>query len=266
MRAAAPPPPDDSAPHAPFAPRARRTLAVFGAAVELVWLPERAARPGRPGPDRPAFREDLGARIAATEALERTAAFVRTPNKFPFAGQQSVLWSERPLREPDADFLTAALRWLDARGGTLLGNSIGAAASIPRAHVHHTVETLPFLSQLEEEPWTAEWLPRERGVAWWKKRVPFCLVGVRGDAEGIARAVAGLQMHRMTAAVNVVATKGEAWVFPRAVETPLPHFPFALGAAEVWGRWCYVEERAFAEARREDLERALTLAGLVSPQ
>lgn len=262
MRAAASPPPDDPAPLAPFAPRARRTLTVFGAEVELVWLPERAARPGRPGPDRPAFREDLGARIAATEAIERTNGFTRTPNKFPFAREQSVLWSDRPLREPDAEFFAAAMRWMEPRGGTLLGNSIGAAASIPRAHVHHAMETLPFLSQLAEEPWEAPWLPREGGVEWRRKRVPFCLVGVRGDADGIARAVAGLQMHRMTAAVNVVATKGEAWVFPRAVETPVPHFPFALGAAEVWGRWCYVEERAFAEATAERLEAAIRGAGV----
>lgn len=246
----------------PFAPRSRRTLTVFGAEVELVWLPERAARPGKPGPDRPPFREDLGARIAATEAIERTATFVRTPNKFAFARQQSVLWSERPLREPDAEFFAAAMRWLEVRGGTLLGNSIGAAASIPRAHVHHTEERLPFLEQIAEREWTADWLPKGLGVQWLVKQVPFCLVGVRGDANGVARAVAGLQMHRMTAAVNVVATKGEAWVFPRAVETPTPHFPFALGAAEVWGRWCYVEERAFAAATAERLEAAMRGAGV----
>ncbi len=263
---------DDSLPHPgsaangllPFAPRARRTLRVFGADVELVWLPERAARPGRPGPDREAFRRDLGARIAATEAIERTATFTRTPNKFPFASAQSVLWSERALREPDVEFLTAAMQWLDQRGGTLLGNSIGAAASIPRAHLHHTEEVLPFMSQLAEEPWTAVWLPREGGVEWCRKRVPFCLVGVRGEVEGMARAIAALQMSRMTAAVNVVATKGEAWVFPRAVETPAPQFPYALGAAEVWGRWCYLEERAFVSARTEDLEQAFASAGLAN--
>ena len=65
----------------------------------------------------------------------------------------------------------------------------------------------------------------------------------------------------MTAAVNLVAMRGETFVYPRSSETPAPHFPYPLGAAEIWGRWCYVEERAFAAATSPDLEQALIASG-----
>ena len=67
---------------------------------------------------------------------------------------------------------------------------------------------------------------------------------------------------RLTAAWNVIVTEDAAWIVPRAVETPLPWFPQALGAAELWGRWCYVDEAPFRAARGHDLEQALVQAGM----
>lgn len=199
--------------------------------------------------------------IVEAEATWRDGGLALTGNKFPFARAQTVLWSERPLREPDEDFLDRALSWVDTQGGTLLVNSIGAAASIARAHAHHTDESLPFLAQLRERPIASDWLPRVDGASCWTKDVPFCLLGVRGPASARKRAVAALQTRRLTAAVNLVSTPGETWVFPRAVETPAPFFPYALGAAEAWGRWCFVDEAAFLAATASDLEQALRLAG-----
>ena len=251
---------DPSPPPTHFAATARRELRVFGAPVELALLPGRAARPGRPGAERPAFRPDLGLRIAATEAIHAGPEFVVTPNKFPFARAQTVLWSRRPLREPDAEFLHSALSWTDQRGGSLLLNSVGAAASIPRAHAHHTDEAMPFLPALGEQPFAAPWLPEVAGASYVQKAAPFALLGVRGDARARAEATAALQMLRMTPAVSLVACPGEIWICPRAVETPAPHFPYALGAAELWGRWCYLEEGPFRTATAADLERALVEA------
>jgi hypothetical protein len=65
----------------------------------------------------------------------------------------------------------------------------------------------------------------------------------------------------MTAAVNAVAADEAVFVYPRSIETPAPHFPYALGAAELWGRWCYTEREPFERATGADLERALVAAG-----
>ena len=257
-------PPTDArrgAPTTTFAPAARRELTLFGATAELVLLPGRAARPNRPGEMRAAFGPDRGLSIVEAEATWRERGLALTGNKFPFARAQTVLWSERPLREPDEDFLDRAFRWVDERGGALLVNSIGAAASIARAHAHHTDETLPFLAQLRERSFAAEWLPRVDGASYWTKDVPFCLLGVRGPATARKRAVAALQTRRLTAAVNLVSMPGETWVYPRAIEAPAPFFPYALGAAEAWGRWCFVDEAPFLAAKADDLEQALRLAG-----
>lgn len=247
---------------APFAPAARRTLIVFGAEAELVLLPGRAARPDRPAGGRPAFRAGVAERILATETLWRGGGLAVTPNRFPFAQDQLILWSAEPVRDHDEGFLGQLFAWAAATGGTALLNGIGAAASIPRAHAHLTPTVLPFLGGLGDRPLDAPWLPSVAGASFCRKEVPFWLVGVRGAAAARARAVHALQAARLTAAWNVVDHGGSSWLFPRSPhETPLPHFPHALGASELWGRWCYVDEQAFAAARPGDLERALERGG-----
>jgi len=126
--------------------------------------------------------------------------------------------------------------------------------------VHLTAERLPFLGALPERPLVAEWAPVP-GVRWCSKRVPFCLLGARGTPEQLAAALQQLATLRLTATWNVVVNDGAAWVMPRGIETPTPHFAYALGAAEVWGRWCYMDEAPFVAATGADLERALVAAG-----
>src|SRR5690242_5727659 len=117
----------------PFAPAARRSLTVFGAPAELVLLPERAQRSGVPAPDRPAFRKSPAERILRDEVLWRRDGLAVTPNKFPFAREQWLLWDERDTREHGPALLHALFAWVEQLHGTGFVNTIGAAASIPRA-------------------------------------------------------------------------------------------------------------------------------------
>ncbi|MBL8729045.1 MAG: hypothetical protein JNM25_11480 [Planctomycetes bacterium] len=244
----------------PFAVEARRSLTVFGAPVELVFVPARQQRGDRATAERPAFRRSRAATIAAEEALWRDERHLVTPNRYPFADHQRILWPAAAKRDPDLAMWTTICDWADAGGSALL-NSIGAAATIARAHAHLLPERSPFLAALRERPLRSDLIDVPPGAALVAKDVPFCLLGVRGDAAPRAEALVRLAEARLTAACNVVVQDHTAWLFPRRAETPAPHFPFALGAAEVWGRWCYGERPPFAAATGSDLERALVAAG-----
>lgn len=245
----------------PFAPAARRELTVHGATVELVLVPQRKERHGRATAERPAFARSPAPRITRDEVLWQADGLVLTPNRYPFAAQQRILWPAAPVREPDRAFWRAVLDWVARSGGTALVNNVGAAATIARAHAHLVPERLPFLAALPERACGADLLELPRGVELRTKDVPFCLLGLRGDVDGLASALVLLAEARLTAAWNVVVAAGAAWVCPRAVETPAPHFPYALGAAELWGRWCYMDEAPFAAATSAALEQALAVAG-----
>ncbi len=253
-----------SAPEAalvPLRPAAVRTLRVFGATAELVWLPERALRHGRPGTARPAFAPSPVPRILG-EAFWSDAAFALTPNRFPFARAQQLLWPLEPRREPDAALWQVLAAWVAAASGTGMVNQIGAAASIARAHAHLTPEQLPFLAELPERPLATALLELPPTVSLVAKAVPFCLLGLRGAPGPRAQAVLALAETRLTAVWTAVVVGDTTWFYPRSREVPAPHFPQALGAAELWGRWCYVEEAPFAAATAEDLEAALLAAGM----
>lgn len=245
----------------PFAVAAQRTLVVFGAPVELVFVPERQRRQGRATSDRPALARSRAATIVAEEALWRDERHAVTPNRYPFAAQQRILWPLAVQREPDRPMWQVAGAWADAAGGTALLNSVGAAATIARAHAHLLPERLGFLPALRTRPLREPPIDLPPATELVAADVPFCLLGVRGPAEGRAEALLRLGEARLTAAGNVVVQDGTAWLYPRRLETPAPHFPFALGAAEVWGRWCYGERAPFDAATAVDLERALVAAG-----
>ena len=248
-------------PHVEFAPAARRELSVFGAPVELVWLPHRKTRPGVPTGARPPFRSNHVERILAEEAVWREHGLALTGNKFPFAARQAVLWAQAPVREATLPMLEVALQLEAACAGTALLNTTGAAASIPRAHVHVVTDRLPFLDRLPRETFRAEYLD---GVEALRLVAPFpCVaVGVRGTPAERARLAHRLLEVRTTAAVNLISSGGITWVLPHGeVEIPVPHFPHALGAAELWGRWCYADEAPFRAATGADLEQAILRAG-----
>jgi hypothetical protein len=241
----------------------RRELSIHGAPVELVFVPARAKRHGRANAERPALAPSHAARIVADEALWRGDGHVLTPNRFPFAERQLLLWPEHARREPDVRFWRLALDWVEQSGGAALVNGIGAAATIARCHAHLVGHRLPFLDHLSERPLASPLLATANGVALVQKDVPFCLVGVRGGSiEARAEALLQLAEARLTAAANLVAQGDAVWLLPRRIEVPAPHFPWALGAAELWGRWCYMDETSFRAACAEDLERAFLAAGM----
>jgi hypothetical protein len=245
----------------PFAAPARRTLRLFGATAELVWVPDRQQRDDRVTDGRPPFRRSRAPTIVTDEALWRDEHHAVTPNRYPFAAHQRILWPLTRQRDPDLRMWATIGDWVDAGDGAALVNTIGAAATIARAHAHLLPERLPFLAGLGRRPLQSAPIDVPAGVELFAADAPFCLLGVRGDADARAAAIVALAEARLTAAWNVVVQARTAWLYPRRVETPAPHFPFALGAAELWGRWCYGERAPFEAATAADLERALVAAG-----
>lgn len=250
---------------AAFEPAAKRSLELFGAPVELMWLPQRKERAGQPGRDRPAFRAGVAERILAEESVWRGAGTALTPNKFPFAARHAILWAEARVRETTPELTATALQMVAQHGGTVLGNSIGAAASVQRAHVHLVPERQRWLDGLPRRP--APELAALVDAAGDLEltaldRVPLTGIALRGAIEARVCATQRLLELRTTASFNWLDDGTTTWIFPRGLETPKPHFPYPLGGAELWGRWCYGDEEPFATATGEDLERALGLAGV----
>ena len=254
--------------HPPFEPAARRQATVFGAPAELCWLPKRKARRGVPKTGKPALPAPFVARILAEEAVWRGGNMALTPNRYPFSSRQAMLWSEQPIREPDLGLLEMGLQLQQQVGGTLLINSVGAAASIARCHLHLLAEKLPFLAALDATPAQPAAVGDLVGdpvgdVDYLLLSAPFPGVGlgVRGPVPARAVAVHRLLEVRSTPAFNLVSQDQTTWLFPRsAIETPAPHFPHALGAAELWGRWCFADQGPFERASAEDLEEAVRIS------
>ncbi len=250
-----------------FAPAARRQMTLFGAPVELLYLPERRARRGVPQAGRPAFSAQIVEVILRDEGIWEGSGMVMTPNRYSFGRRQAVLWAKAPLREPDLTMLELLLLLEEELSGAVLLNSVGAAASIARCHMHLMDERLPFLGHFDVVPQRPEALDAVHelpvGVTCVALAPPFpgLGLGVRGPAKGRAVVVHRLLNARTTPAFNLVSQDATTWVFPRSVsETPTPHFPNALGAAELWGRWCFSDEQPFLTATPASLEAALRLS------
>jgi len=244
----------------PFEPTAERTVEVYGASVHLALVPGRKARSGHDREGRPALQRSPADRILGAETYWRTDTLALTPNKFPFGKNQRILWMANPARDPDLSFWQAGLAWVEQMDGTVLLNNIGAAATIPRAHAHLIEEKMPFLPALPDLPLQADIIDVPDGCELVRKDVPFCMVGVRGDLEGKAEALLRIADARLTATWNVIVSKDIVWIVPRGKQTPAPYFDSAVGAAELWGRWCYVDEEPFERATGADLEKALQIA------
>lgn len=244
-------------------PAATRTLALYGATVELWWLPGRAARRTA----APALLlQDRAPRILAEEALwqSQSPPAVLTKNRYPFARSAGILWSATPTREVTAELLALACALVDPAQGSALMNTVGAAATQPRAHIHLVGERLPFLLELPRTPLD----PRTLGGEPWgdvefvQLAAPFpgCVLGVCGSQAARAAAVARLLAARSCPAVNLVSAGDITWFAPRRSETPAPFFPRPLGCAELWGRFCYEDEAAFAAADATMLDAAFAAA------
>ncbi len=246
---------------------ARKDVVVFDAPAAAILLPDRA---GRPGLERPAFRTARAETILRNETRWSDGAVALTANRYPFAERHVVLWSCAAVREADERLLAAAFALAARVDGTALLNTIGAAATIAHAHVHVIGERSTFLPAVS--PWVPFAVPLDAndapGVATTRADAAGAplIVQLRGNVLARARACARLLQLRGTAAINVVADADATWLFPRGpVETPAPEFPFALGAAEVFGRFCFSTEPAFAAADGPAMERALTRAGIPVP-
>lgn len=266
--------PFDLVPNTTFAPAARRSVELWpatsgrsAAQVELWWLPSRQHRSGAPTVDRPAFTANPADRILAEETLWTDGDHALTPNRHPFDPRHLLLWSRTPRREPDAAMLATAFGLASGFDGAVLGNSMGAAASIARAHLHLIGSRQEFLSALPTESWQPAAASAEPALARVQIRravspFPALLVAITGAVDDRAAMAAALIRDRTTPAYNLIDQDGTTWLFPRsAIETPAPHFPQALGSAELWGRWCHQDRVAFDGATAQKLLAALGLAG-----
>ena len=240
-----------------------RSLRLFGCVDwELACIPARAARPGKPQAARAAFAPNRGPSIRAREGFWSRGVLVATPNRFAFAWRHCLLWQrEGRAREASEELWGAVGEVVDELSAIALNNSVGASASIALAHVH---------------------LLEDRGSVWpsWPARVvaelgdgvellttdpeselPIFAVGVRG-ASPLRRApwIRRLLEDRVCTAVNTLVLPSATWIVPRREETPSPDFAWALGAAELYGRFVYPERDAFDAATAARLEAALRRA------
>jgi hypothetical protein len=257
-------------PSQPLNVTARAELQLFGAGAELICLPDRAARSGVPG-TRPAFQPNRADEIIRREAVWEAPGVALTPNRFPFADRHAVLWCTERRWHPSLAMLEVGFAIEDATAGTTIVNSVGAAASIARSHIHLIGERLPYLSQLRKADLEADVVGLRKtdldGCQLERLASPFPVlaVGVRGPHANRARVVHRLLECRTTPAFNLIGSEGTAWLVPRSeVEVPAPHFPQALGGAEFWGRWCFDDRDTLEKSTAQALEQAVRLTG-VSP-
>jgi len=191
-----------------------------------------------------------------------------TGNAFPFTDRQAILWATDFRREPSIAMLEVAYAIEDDVKGTTVVNSLGAAGSVSRSHIHLLGETNQFFASIPKSMLDPEQLhigPEELGdCELWRLDPPFPItaVGVRGAPPQRARVVHHLLGSRSTSSFNLIGSHQTCWLVPRsAIETPAPHFNQALGGAELWGRWCFTDREAYERATSAELEAALRLAG-----
>ncbi|MCB9888174.1 MAG: hypothetical protein H6836_01270 [Planctomycetes bacterium] len=264
-----PPIPDDPfalVEHPPLAAAGEAEVRVFGAPARMLALPQRRQRRGIPDRRRPVFQECRAEAIIRTEAVWRAPGMALTGNAFPFAARQLVLWATERRREPTHEMLAVACTVCDVAPASAMVNSMGAAGSIARSHVHLVADVEPFLDSLPCSgiaPAAVHLTDAQAaGCTLLQLDPPFpaVAVGIRGPAAARAAAMHHLLECRTTPSFNLVGVPGTLWLFPRAVETPAPHFDQALGGAELWGRWCFNDTDAFSRATSDDLEAALAHA------
>ena len=250
----------------------QRTASVFGAPVELVCLPDRDQRGGIPNDQRPSFLPNRAPDILKNEGVWEAPGVVMTGNAFPFASRQAIFWATERCREPSLAMLRVAYASEDAVAGTTIVNSMGASGSITRSHIHLLGSCNDFLGALPQsriEPSFIGLASAHLGdCELWRLDLPFPIMalGVRGSASQRAQAMHRLLECRSTPAFNLVSSNQTSWLIPRStIETPAPHFQQALGGAELWGRWCFANPKAFEQATEQDLEAAIRLAGTSWP-
>jgi hypothetical protein len=256
-------------PQTPLEVAGRRAAELFGAPVEVRALPRRAARSGIPGQERPTFQASRADAILAAEAAWRAPGMALTGNLYPFSERQTLLWSTERRREPTLAMLEAAFEMEDRVGGTSVVNSIGAAGSVTRSHIHLLGDQPAFLGHLANSPLdpfavglTVDLL---HGCALLRLDPPFPVIaiGLRGPAAARAAAMHELLETRTALAFNLVGVGHTAWLIPRsAVEVTAPFFPQALGGAELAGIWCCNDRATFDRLDAEAMQQAIRIGGI----
>ena len=166
-----------------------------------------------------------------------------------------LLWTVEPIREPNVELLHAGMTWAENLECTVLWNSVGAAASIPRAHLHLLPGVGSGFLAAETRAWQ---LGTEIAIRASQVELPFAVLELHGPAIERAEAATRLLTMRACAAANLVTVADRTWFVPRSdAEIPGGAFPYALGASELWGQWCFPDEEAFRAADGPGLERAL---------
>jgi hypothetical protein len=243
--------------------QASRRLLAYGLPYELVLIPSRGQRANLPGGRRPAFTCDRGGRIRQAEALASDDDVVLTPNRFAFYEQHGLLWqAEGFAREAPVRLLEAGFRIAEQSGGALLVNSIGASASICQAHGHLVRARSEVLAGLPMSP-----LGAERGLKLLasdpRAGHPALAIQVRGgSASDRARLVRALLDLRTSASYHVLAQEDAAWVMPRRREIVEEVSPYAIGAAEFFGRFVLPDRETYDRLDRSSIELALAEASL----
>lgn len=250
----------------------RRTAMVFGAPVELVCLPGRRDRGGVPNDRRPTFLPNRAPGILREEEVWSAPGVIMTGNAFPFTDRQIVLWATERRREPSIEMLQVAYAMEDEVVGTTVVNSMGAAGSITRSHIHLLGATNEFFETLPKSQINPDLVGLDLDhlgpCELWRLDPPFPItaVGVRGLASERAQTMHHLLECRTTPAFNLIGSHRTSWLVPRSrVEMPAPHFRQALGGAELWGRWCYIDTEAFEQATAAALESAIRMVGVPWP-
>lgn len=238
-----------------------KSLRLFGSTAQAWLLPERAQRAHQAAAPRPALAPCRAAEILAHETIWSSDNLAATPNRFPFLREQMILWPKSTLREPDLELWRVAHAWVAATNGVGLVNSIGAAATIARAHMHLSPERGAFLRGLALRE-AAVQLDLPQGTAALQAQVPFQLLAIQGEPPDRAMAMWRLSEQRLVPACTIVIEPEHTWLMPRRTETPGGAFPHAIGAAELWGRWCFVDQPSWQVAEGDGLERELTAAGV----
>ncbi|MEZ5987599.1 MAG: hypothetical protein R3F30_00435 [Planctomycetota bacterium] len=252
----------------------RKELRRWGLPFEAVLIPRRAARAHVPGTGRPAFLPDHGSRIRRDEALHDDDLVAATPNRFPFFARQVLLWPSTGFaREPDPAWLARCLDLCAAWGGSLLMNSIGASASIPLAHAHLADERSAVLDAwpLVDVPGADGGPARVGGDDGPVLRAgdpdagpPVLLVVLDGGAtEARARVACRLLQLRSFPSHHLLAQGDRLWLVPRSREIVAEAAPWAIGGAELWGRFVFPDEESYDAFDERRL--GLALAGACRP-
>lgn len=248
------------------APPHRVEREVFGVRASVLSLPHRTSRHGMPRQDRPPFQANHADRIIATEAVWTGPGVAMTGNRFPFSAQQVILWATERRREPTRSMLEIAFRIEADVDGTSMVNSIGAAGSVTRSHVHVIGESPSFLRELPARGIEPEsvFLTEEQAsgceVICLDAPFPGVAIGLRGSVEARAETMHHLLECRTAQAFNLISNGGISWLVPRsAVEITAPHFPQALGSAEISGLWCVNDPEVFARLDGPGMEAALAM-------